>query len=727
MNGSINNSYDRSNREGSARAALALCTLVMLALLAGASNVAAGEGPAEAAEPAPEAAEAPAEAVEGAPEVVETPDAILLNFRDAPLSAVLEHLSEVGGLIIVVEATVDGRVTVMSRQPLNAQEAVDLLNTVLVEQGFAAVRKGRVLKIVTLEDAKKMNVPVRSGTDPDKIEPNDEIITQVIPLKFADAVQVREDLASLIPAYADLSANASSNALILTDTGANVRRIVEIVSALDTHMATVAEVRVFQLMYADASDAADLINRVFEQEQRSSTQQRRGGFGGGRFFRGPPGGQGEQGDEGVSRAPEVTAAADERTNTVVVSGPADTLEVVAHVIEQLDANPAEEESVLVYSMKNAEAANVAELLNDLFREADQTTAGGRTTGGRGGQTQGRAARFAAFMRGTTSAASAEGVGSLSGQVYCVADEDTNTLLILTAPSNFERLRGIIDDLDRPIPQVLIKVLIAEVTWSDSLDLGAEFSILDVEPDGDENSLFTDFGVAGESDGIIYRMVGGDVSATLRALEKLGKLDILSRPHILTSDNQTATITVGQEVPFIQNTRTTETGQTINTIQYEDIGIILEVTPHINPEGLVIMDVAPEISTTTAETVPISETVDAAVFAKRSAQTRIAIRDSQTIVIGGLMQDSKTESIRKVPILGDIPLLGALFRRTVKDKEKTELLIFLTPHVAREANELQGMSDEELTGVRQMKDAVAPGVFDEHMQGLQLGGGAPASE
>ncbi len=726
MNGSIDNSYYRSNREGLARAALALCALMALALLAGASNVDAGEGPAEVAEPAPEAAEAPAEAVEAAPEVVETPDAILLNFREAPLSAVLEHLSEVGGLIIVEEATVDGRVTVMSRQPLNAQEAVDLLNTVLVEQGFAAVRKGRVLKIVTLEDAKKMNVPVRSGTDPDRIEPNDEIITQVIPLKFADAVQVRNDLAQLIPSYADLSANASSNTLILTDTGANVRRIVEIVTALDTHMATIAEVRVFQLVYADASDAADLINRVFEQEQRSSTQQRRGGFGGGRFFRGPAGGQGEQAEEGVSRAPEVTAAADERTNTVVVSGPADTLEVVAHVIEQLDANPAEEESVLVYSMKNAQAANVAELLNDLFREAQASTGGRGTTGGRGGQTQGRAARFAAAMRGTTAQAAA-GAGSLAGQVYCVADEDSNTLLILTAPSNFERLRGIIDDLDRSIPQVLIKVLIAEVTWSDSLDLGAEFSILDVEPDGDENSLFTDFGVAGESDGIIYRMVGGEVSATLRALEKLGKLDILSRPHILTSDNQTATITVGQEVPFIQNTRTTETGQTINTIQYEDIGIILEVTPHINPEGLVIMDVAPEISTTTADTVPISETVDAAVFAKRSAQTRIAIRDNHTIVIGGLMQDSKTESIRKVPILGDIPLLGALFRRTVDNKEKTELLIFLTPHVAREANELEGMSAEELTGVRQMKDAVAPGVFDEHMQGLQLGGGAAASE
>ncbi|MCK4373993.1 MAG: hypothetical protein KAX19_01650, partial [Candidatus Brocadiae bacterium] len=216
--------------------------------------------------------------------------------------------------------------------------------------------------------------------------------------------------------------------------------------------------------------------------------------------------------------------------------------------------------------------------------------------------------------------------------------------------------------------------------------------------------------------------GGDVTAALRALQEISKLDILSRPSILTSDNQAATITVGEEVPFVRNTRTTETGQTINTIEYEDIGIILQVTPHINPDGLVIMDVSPEISTTTAETVPISETLNAPVFAKRSAETRIAIRDGQTIVIGGLMQDRRSESVRQVPILGSIPLVGALFRRTVQEKDKTELLIFLTPHVAREPDELRDMTEDEMTGLQHMGEAVEPGVFDEHMEGMQLGSG-----
>jgi general secretion pathway protein D len=636
----------------------------------------------------------------------EVPSGITLNFRDAPLTAVLEHLSRVAGLVIVEETAVQGRVSVMSHQPLDVEEAVSLLNTVLAEEGYAAVRKDRVLKIVTLEDAKQMSVPVRSGTDPEAIEPTDEVITQVMPLKFADAEQVREDLAPLIPSYANLSANASSNALIMTDTGANVRRIAEIVRALDTHMATVAEVRVFPLAYADAADAAALINDLFEE-----TEAARSGPGGGfnmrRFFRGPGGRGGDESEEGVSRAPSIVAAADERTNTVVVTGPADTLRVVEGVLAQLDANPVAEESIFTYRLKNAQAANVAEVLNDLFGEVEEAAAASGGRRGRGEESQDRGpGGFFAMMR-QQAAAAADG---LSGKVYCVADEDTNTLLVLTAPINFERVRAIIADLDRAIPQVLIKVLLAEVTWSDTLDLGVEWSVLDVEADGDGSDVFTDFGLDEASGGLVYRLVGGDVTVALRALQEVGKLDILSRPQILTSDNQTATITVGQEVPFIRNTRTTETGQTINTIEYEDIGIILEVTPHINPDGLVIMDVAPEISTTTADTVPISEAVDAAVFAKRSAQTRIAISDRRTIVIG---------------LLGSIPLLGALFRRTIDTKEKTELLIFLTPHVAPDVAGLEQVSAGASAEPKLMDRAIRPGTFQEHLEAMS--GPAAADE
>ncbi|MCD6417149.1 MAG: type II secretion system secretin GspD [Planctomycetes bacterium] len=645
------------------------------------------------------------------PEEQQAEGGILLNFKDAPLSAVLERLSEAAGLAVVEDVTVEGRITVTSRQPLNVAEAVALLNSVLTEKGYAAVRQGRILKIVTLEDAKQMRVPVRSGADPDAIEPTDEIITQVIPLRYADAAQVKEDLAALIPAYADLSANAGSNALIMTDTSANVRRIAEIVSALDRQMAGVAEVRVFALQYADAADAAKLINEIFQEEKPPANGQRGPASYWRQMMRGGAGRQ-EEPEQPTSRAPRLIASSDERSNSVVVSGPSEVLPVVEGVIKELDANPVEEESVLVYHLKNSSADTLAELLNNLFgqQQTQAPRAGASSAPSRGDF-------FRRLVQGAQSTQS-KTTGALSGQVYCVAHEDTNTLLALTAPSNFERLRAIIQSLDSPIPQVLIKVLIAEVTWDKNIDLGMEFSILNMEDDGDQTSVFTDFGVADKSDGLVLKMVGGDVSAALRALQKVGKTDVLSRPHILTSDNQTATITVGEEVPFIRNTRVTETGQTINTIEYEDIGIILEVTPHINPDGLVIMDVSPEISSTTAETVPISETVDAPVFAKRSASTRIAIQDNQTIVIGGLMQDGKTETVRKVPLLGDVPLLGALFRRKVRDTRKTELLIFLTPHVAREATELIRISKQEVDAVGPMKEAVRPGEFERHLESMR---------
>jgi len=681
-------------------------TLVVLAL---AMVVAAG-GPASAQqEPA---AAAPAAA-----------DGIMLNFQDVPLDAVLEHLSEVAGLVVIKEVTVDGRVTVLSRQPVSVVEAVSLLNTVLKDEGYAAIRAGRVLRIVGLDEAKTRNVPVRSGNDPSAIEPNDEVITQVIPIRFADAVQLKQDLAPLISPYADLTSNASSNTLILTDTGVNVRRIVEIVSALDTHMASVAEVRVFHLTYADATTTARLINEVFKQEE-PTTQRRGSSFGMSRFFRGPSSTQSSRSTEGGAPGQKVAAAADERTNTVVVSGSPDVLEVVENVIKDLDSDPAQEEGVFVYSLKNAQAGNVADLLNGLFEQSDQAQ---RTTGGPSGQrgqgTSGTDDRRAAFIRmlgGRTARGTVQAVAGLAGQVYVVADEDTNSLLILTSPDNFDRLRLILAELDRSIPQVLIKVLIAEVTHDRTLDLGVEFSLLNLSSDGTGSELFTDFGVDAATGGAIYKLIHGDVTAALRALEEVGELDILSRPYILASDNQTAVITVGEEVPFIRNTRTTETGQTINTIEYEDIGIILSVTPHINPEGLVIMDVSPEISAISDSTVPISETVDAAVFSKRSAETRVAIRDGQTIVIGGIMEDRKTSTIRKVPVLGDIPLIGALFRRTIESKGKTELLIFITPHVARQASDLESMSEDELRGPTVVPNAVEPGVFDEHMRGMQRG-------
>jgi general secretion pathway protein D len=775
----------------------------------------AGTTPNEAPPAGTAPGEAPPTEAPAAPKAPRKPlqGPILLNFKDASIHAVLEYLSEAAGLAIVEEATVEGRVTAMSLQPLSVDEAVSLLDTILKAKGYAAIRTGRTLKIVTLDQAKKAALPVRSGSDPTEIEPSDQLVTHVIPIRSADAVQLKRDLATLIPTYADLSANASTNTLILTDTQTNVRRFVEIIRALDTQTTSVSEVRVYQLKFANAANAARLINDLFKQEQAgqgggsspfgSSIRQFMfgGGPGGGGPFGGGP--RGESGERGFGGEPgghrhgdsasqsqaitggrqqqqKVTASSDDRTNTLVVSGPPELLRVIDDIVKQLDSNPTEEQAVFIYPLKNAKAVNLEAVLNNLFGWSG-TTSGrtttsqqgttsqfrtGTSTGSRsmGGSSSGRSSsgslgsgglgsggfgssssgtggfgsggtyasgtRSGFSGRGTTrlSSATAAAASDLAGQAYVVADEDTNSLLVTAASKNFERIKAILDDLDRPTPQVLIKVLIAEVSPTNYEDLGIEFSGLNLRASGTKGETAgTDFSVAAQPLGLKITAVESDFTAALHALAKVGKTDILSRPYILTSDNQQASIMVGEEVPFITRSQLTDTGQTINTIEYDNIGIILTVTPHINPDGLVIMDVYPEISATTDKNVPISETVNAPVFARRAAQTRVAIRDGHTIVIGGLMKDTITQTIQKVPVLGDIPLLGALFTRTTKDKTKTELLIFLTPHVAKVPEDLAAMSASEQAGTKAVRDAVEPGTFDDHLKGMQRGAAAPRPE
>ena len=716
--------------------------------------------PAEAATPGSATEPATRSAASGptsVPAVLGQP--MSLNFRDASLRSILEYLSEAAGLIIVdADSRVDGRVTLISRQPVNVEEAVALLDTVLREKGFAAIRNDRTLKIVTLEQAKKELIPVRQGNNPEIMPSGDRIITQIIPVRYVDAVRLKADLASLIPTGADVTSNAASNSLIVTGTEATVRKIAEIVRAIDVHMSEVSQVKVFQLNNANASSAARLITEIFREDQTAQAAaapgQRRafalpGGFviggGGGRG-----GGGGAQTEEAGLRSVKVMASADDRTNTLVVSASPDVLKVIEGVVKDLDADPAEQRAVFTYRLRNAKASNVEAVLNNLFgwtgssggtsalrQVSGGTSFGGSSrtggTGAMGGAAAGRttgatAGRTTGATAGRTGAAGGRGVSSgtaasasdLAGQVYVVADPDTNSLLITTATKNFERVKAILMDLDQAVPQVLIKVLLAEVTHDKSLDLGVEFSGMNLRASGRGSQAGTNFRIAAETTGFMFRLNEVNVTAAIRAIAGVGKLDVLSRPYILTGDNQQASIFVGDDVPIITNSRITDTGQTINTIDREELGITLQVTPHINPQGLVTLDAYAEISALSARTVPISETISAPVFARRYAQNRVAIKDGETIVIGGLMEDRSTKSVDKVPILGDIPVLGALFQRRIEKKTKTELLIFLTPHVAESPEMLKGMSESETAGTKAVQNAVEPGAFQEHLEGMQHG-------
>ena len=312
-----------------------------------AAQVAASDAPNASTQPATGVA-SPSGQLVSTPTTQPAATLITFNFKNASVGAVLDYLSQNAGFFVIEEATPTGEVTIINRTPITPEDAVKYLNTVLKHEDLTAIQMGKVLKITRLADAKHANIPVHNGSDPSQIDQTDELITQIIPVRSVDAVKLKTDLQPLVSTDADLTANAASNSLIITDTSANVRRVVEIVSSLDKHEAAASDIRVRQLKFADATDAAKLIMDIFNPQQNQTQQN--GGFGagfpflrfdgggggggaggggggrGGGGFGGFGGGPGGGGGGGAARAAEVEsgdtghvqASADQRTNTVVV-------------------------------------------------------------------------------------------------------------------------------------------------------------------------------------------------------------------------------------------------------------------------------------------------------------------------------------------------------------------------------------------------------------------------
>ncbi len=301
------------------------------------------------------------------------------NFRGVPLDMVLNYLSEAAGFIIVLETDVKGKVDAWSNQPLNKDEAVDLLNTVLNKNGYSAIRNGRTLRIVSQKEAKTKDLPVRSGNKPEDIPKTDQMVTQVIPVMHANATQLVKDLQPLLPEYATLTANESGNALVLTDVQSSVRRMVEIVQALDTSIQNVLTIKVFPLKYADAKELANAVKELFappttqNQGNNNNRNQFFNRFGGGGFPGGGGGGRGGQGGGGNNAAAgggapnaRVLAVADERTNSLLVSAPEEAMTQIKGLVEEVDVNIADVTELRVFRLQNSDPLEMADLFGQLF-------------------------------------------------------------------------------------------------------------------------------------------------------------------------------------------------------------------------------------------------------------------------------------------------------------------------------------------------------------------------
>lgn len=289
-----------------------------------------------------------------------------------------------------------------------------------------------------------------------------------------------------------------------------------------------------------------------------------------------------------------------------------------------------------------------------------------------------------------------------GQARITFDPETRSLIVVSDDETAEHIKSMVKELDRPAPQVLIKCVFLEATYTKGLDVGVEGMYKQTISSGKLTSgnASTAFDLA--TSGGMYTLMGQDISVTIAALAQAGKTEILSRPSILARNNQQATITVGQQVPLISGVTFDSFGNQRNAITYQDVGIILRVTPFITSDGFVEMIVAPQISSVSDSTVAFTTGIgtnnvggsSAPIINIRSADTVVVTPDKQTVVIGGLMQTQKQKTENKVPVLGDIPLLGWLFKHKVTSDAKTELLIFLTPTIVKDQRDIAMLTDLE---------------------------------
>lgn len=315
-----------------------------------------------------------------------------LNFRGAPLDVVLNYLSEAAGYIINLEATPRGRVDVWSSTPVTRDEAVDILNSVLKKNGYAAIRNGRTLTIVNKDEAKIHDIPVKLGSDPDNIPRNDETVTQIIPVRFVEVAQLLKDLQPLVSVQTTMTANEAGNSIIITDTQANIHRVAEIIKAIDTGAEDGTEVRVFRLQYADPAEMSDLLVNLFPDDSRSggsSSAPQLGGFGGmRRFFGGGPPGMGGNSSSSqnarIKKRAKVVAVPDPRTSSIVVSAARDLISQIEGVVTELDSNPARKQNVKVIQLQNADAQEVQQVLGEIFQKSGTSN---NRSGNRSGNSQ----------------------------------------------------------------------------------------------------------------------------------------------------------------------------------------------------------------------------------------------------------------------------------------------------------------------------------------------------
>ena len=656
----------------------------------------------------------------------------VLNFVGADIESVVKAIGHYTGTSFLIDPRVKGTISLISEKPVTKAQALDLLSSALRLQGYTVVASGAFTKVVPEADAKLQAGPIQTtpgrGRDGSTVR-GDQIATQVFRLNYESAVNMVPVLRPLISPNNTINANPGTNSLVITDYADNLRRLGRIIASLDSPAA--ADLDVLPIRHAIAGDVATMVNRLLES--------------------------GQAGAQGGADSGRTSLLADSRTNSVIIRAPSEARARLARsLVDKLDQPTAMPGNVHVIYLKNAEAVKLAQTLRAVV--ASDPSASGLQGGSSGSSTPSNPALNTGAAGGAFGQNSQGGMGgsqvglgqgslgqssqnqSSQGPLptggpggFIQADPATNSLIITASEAVYRNLRGVIDQLDARRAQVYIESLIVEV----SARRAAEFGIQWAGISGDSNSNYRVGTITGFSSGGnnlitqaaaqlgaaasggttattlqapgnglnagIFRQIAGRLTlgAIARALETDGNANILSMPNLITLDNEEARIIVGQNVPFVTGQYTTQASggaagvNPFQTVERKDIGLSLVVKPQVSEGGTVKMAIYQETSA-------IDETknnVSGLITTKRAIQTNVLVDNGEIIVLGGLIDDRSGNGTEKVPGLGDIPVVGNLFKYQTTNREKTNLMVFLRPTLVRSADQNMNVAADRYDYIR----------------------------
>ena len=594
---------------------------------------------------------------------------ITMNFKDVDIGVFIKFISELTNKNFLVDPAVKGNITVLSPEKVTVDEAYRVFLSVLEVHGYTTVPTGKIVKIVPAAQARSKGVESRfqkkTGVQDDKI------VTQLVPLEHGDATDFTRLLKPLVAKTGLVIPYADTNTLILIDALSNINRLLRIVRELDVP-ASKEKISVFALENASSKSLEPILIKLF-----------------------PP----QRGKKAVSDTVKIVS--DERTNSLIVMAPAQTLADIETILEKLDRKQVRPRgNIHIYSLQNAVAEDVAKVLGEIP--------------GKGQQDQKKVK-----------------APPLSKDVQITADKATNTLVIVAEPEEYQILVDIIKELDARRTMVYVEALFIEVKKDKALELGVEWRVGNEYKGGlgegsggvwaagsrPSSSYLTDLQSASLSTGLSAGLLGngitlGDVvfptiGAFVKAVRTDSNFNIISTPQILTLDNEEATIEVGQNIPFVTRVDqgTSSTDRAIQNIEYKDVGVTLKVTPQINDNRYVRLNVEQSVKSV-LETTALEGTVLAPTTTFRTTQSSIAVRDGETAVIGGLIDSQLTRGKTQTPCLGGIPGLGWAFKQVNDQDKKTNLLVFLTPHIIENPEEGRGLFQEKKSFIdKEMEDSI----------------------